>query len=238
MAVMRPFMLGSTSQFRAPAPPALTSALYTHDFNETKAYGSATSVVRTPAQTAIAYFWNANAVNQVNQTLQNAATQHNMDLLDTVRLLAAGNMVPADAGMACFDSKYTYQFWRPITAIRNAGIDGNPATTADPAWTPLLTTPNHPEYPSQHGCVTSAVAQVLANALNTSRINATIPGAQGGATTLTTSQTFATVHDLYTQLVNARVWIGFHYRNSVVAGENLGTAVAKWELQRYFLPTD
>jgi hypothetical protein len=237
MAVMRPFMLGSTSQFRAPAPPALTSALYTRDFDETKAYGSATSAVRTPAQTAIAYFWNANAINQLNQALQNVAIQHNMDLLDTVRLLAAGNMVPTDAGLACFDSKYTYQFWRPITAIRDAGIDGNPATTADPAWTPLLTTPNHPEYPSQHGCVTSALAQVLANALNTSSINATIPGAQGGATTLTTSQTFATVRGLYAQLVNARVWIGFHYRNSVVAGENLGTAVAKWELQHYFLPT-
>ena len=237
MAVMHPFMLGSTSQFRAPAPPALTSALYTRDFNETKAYGSAASAVRTPAQTAIAYFWNANAINQLNQALQDAAIQHNMDLLDTVRLLAAGNMVPTDAGMACFDSKYTYQFWRPVTAIRNADIDGNPATTADPAWTPLLTTPNHPEYPSQHGCVTSALAQVLANTLGTSRINATIPGAQGGATTLTTSQTFATVHDLYAQLVNARVWIGFHYRNSVVAGENLGTAVAKWELQRYFLST-
>jgi len=237
MAVMRPFMLHTTSQFRAPTPPALTSTLYTRDFNETKAYGSATSAVRTAAQTAIAYFWNANAINQLNQTLQNVAIQHNMDLLDTVRLLAAGNMVPTDAGMACFDSKYTYQFWRPITAIRNAGIDGNPATTADPAWTPLLPTPNHPEYPSQHGCVTSALVQVLANALNTSSINATIPGAQGGATTLTASQTFATVHDLYMQLVNARVWIGFHYRNSVVAGENLGTAVAKWELQHYFLPT-
>jgi hypothetical protein len=236
MAVMHPFMLDSTSQFRAPAPPALTSTLYTRDFNETKAYGSATSAVRTAAQTAIAYFWNANAINQLNQALQNVATQHHMDLLDTVRLLAAGNMVPTDAGMACFDSKYTYQFWRPVTAIRNAGIDGNPGTTADPAWTPLLTTPNHPEYPSQHGCVTSALAQVLANALGTSSINATIPGAQGGATTLTTAQTFATVHDLYAQLVNARVWIGFHYRNSVVAGENLGTAVAKWELQRYFLP--
>ena len=170
-AAMRPFMLHSTSQFRAPAPPALTSALYSRDFNETKAYGSATSAVRTPAQTAIAYFWNANAVSQVKQTLQNVATQHNMDLLDTVRLLAAGNMVPTDAGMARFYSKYTYQFWRPITAIRNAGIDGNPATTADPAWTPLLTTPNHPEYPSQHGCATSAVAQVLANTLKTSSIN-------------------------------------------------------------------
>ena len=86
--------------------------------------------------------------------------------------------------------------------------------------------------------MTSALAQVLANALNTSSINAIIPGAQGGATTLTTSQTFATVRDLYAQLVNARVWIGFHFRNSVVAGENLGTAVANWELQRFFLPTE
>jgi hypothetical protein len=142
-------------------------------------------------------------------------------------------MVGTDAGMACFDSKYTYQQWRPITAIRNADIDGNPGTTADPGWTPLVTTPNHPEYPSQHGCVTSALAQVLANAVGTTNIDATVPG--GGTLT---SQTFDTVHDLDSQLVNARVWIGFHFRNSVVAGENLGTAVANWELQRYFLPTE
>jgi hypothetical protein len=238
MATMRPFMLESTSQFRAPPPPSLTSATYTADFNETKDYGSATSAVRTQPETAIAYFWNANATSQVNQTLQNVATQHDLDLLDTVRLLAAGNMVATDAGMACFDSKYTYRFWRPVTAIRNADLDGNPATSADPAWTPLVTTPNHPEYPSQHGCVTSALAQVLANAVGTTDIDATIPGATGGGTGLTTSQTFATVDDLLTQLVNARVWIGFHYRNSVVTGENLGTGVANWELQRYFLPDE
>jgi hypothetical protein len=239
LATMQPFMLESTSQFRAPAPPTLTSTQYTHDFNETKDYGSATSTVRTPAETAIAYFWNANAINQLNQTLQNVATQHNMDLLDTVRLLAMGNMVSTDAGMACFDSKYTHLFWRPVTAIRNADIDGNPDTQADPAWTGLVAnTPNHPEYPSQHGCVTSALAEVLANAVGTDNINATIPGAQGGQTTLSTSQTFATVDDLLTQLVNARVWIGFHFRSSVIAGENLGTAVADWELQRYFLPTN
>jgi hypothetical protein len=113
MAVMHPFMLDSTSQVRAPAPPALTSALYTRDFNETKAYGSATSAARTAAQTAIAYFWNANAINQLNQTLQNVATQHNMDLLDTVRLMAAGNMVPTDAGLACFDSKYNLSVLAP-----------------------------------------------------------------------------------------------------------------------------
>ena len=238
MATMQPFMIESTSQFRAPPPPALTSAQYAADLNETEAYGSATSTVRTPPETAIAYFWNANATSQVNQTLQNVATQHDLDLLDAVRLLAAGNMVSTDAGMACFDSKYTYRFWRPVTAIRNAGLDGNPATTADPAWTPLVTTPNHPEYPSQHGCVTSALAQVLANAVGTTNIDATFPGATGGGTGLTTSQTFATVDDLLTQLVNARVWIGFHYRNSVVRGEKLGTSVANWELQRYFLPTD
>jgi hypothetical protein len=148
-----------------------------------------------------------------------------------------GNMVATDAGMACFAAKDTDLRWRPITAIRNADLDDNPTTTAEPTWAPLGTTPNHPEYPSQHGCVTSAVAQVLAHALGTSQINATIPGAQGGANTLTTSQTFATVHDLDTQLIDARVWIGFHYRNSVIAGEQLGTAVADWELQRYFQPT-
>jgi len=237
MATMEPFMLDSTSQFRAPPAPALSSPEYAADLNETELYGSATSAVRTPEETAIAYFWNANAVNQLNQTLQNVATQHNMDLLDTTRLLAAGNMVSTDAGMACFDSKYHYQLWRPITAIRNADIDGNPATIKDPNWTPLVTTPNHPEYPSQHGCITSALSRVLANAVGSTDIDATIPGATGGGTALTTSQTFATVDDLMTQLVNARVWIGFHYRHSVLAGENLGTAVANWELQRYFLPT-
>jgi hypothetical protein len=241
MAIMQPFMLESTSQFRAPAPPALDSPADAADLNELEAYGSnlpvgAPGQSRSQQQTNVAYFWNANAINQLNQTLVNVATQHDMDLLDTVRLLAAGNMVSTDAGMACFDSKYTYRRWRPVTAIRNADLDGNPGTSADPTWTPLVTTPNHPEYPSQHGCVTSALALVLANALGTTDIDTTIPGATGGGTTLTTTQTFATVGDLLTQLVNARVWIGFHYRSSVVAGENLGTAVANWELHRYFLP--
>jgi hypothetical protein len=243
MAVMQPFMLETASQFRAPPPPPLTSAQYASDLNETEAYGSnlpvgAPGQSRTQAETDIAYFWNANATSQLNQTLENVATQHDMDLLDTVRLLAAGNMVSTDAGIACFDSKYSYLSWRPVTAIRTADLDGNPATSADPSWTPLVTTPNHPEYPSQHGCVTSALAQVLANALGTTSIDVTFPGATNGGTTLTTTQTFATVDDLLTQLVNARVWIGFHFRNSVVAGENLGTAVADWDLQRYFLPTD
>src|SRR5262249_38491591 len=154
---------------------------------------------------------NINATTQLNQTLQNVATQHDMDLLDTVRLLAAGNMVSTDAGMACFDSKYTYLSWRPVTAIRNADLDGNPGTNPDPRWTPPATTPTPPESPSQHGSITSALPGVLANALGTASIDVTMPGATNGGTAPTTTQTFATVGDLLTQLVNARVWIGFHF---------------------------
>jgi PAP2 superfamily len=232
LAFMQPWTLTSSAQFRAPPPPALASAQYATDLSETRAYGAQNSAVRTPEQTAIAYFWNANVINQYNQTLRAVATQHGMDLVDTARLLAMGMLVTADAGMACWDAKYTYQFWRPITAIRND------PTAPDPTWSPLLTTPNHPEYPSAHGCVTSALAAVLAHALGTTAIDVTIPGAQGGATTLTTTRHFATVAELDSQVIDARVWIGFHYRTSVVAGEDLGAAVADWALQRSFLPSD
>jgi hypothetical protein len=232
LAFMQPWTLTSSAQFRTPPPPALASAQYATDLNETRAYGALNSAVRTPEQTAIAYFWNANVINQYNQTLRDVATQHGMDLVDAARLFAMGMMVTADAGIACWDSKYHYQFWRPITAIRND------PTAPDPTWSPLVTTPNHPEYPSAHGCVTSALSAVLAHALGTDIIDVTIPGAQGGATTLTTSRHFATVQELNNQIIDARVWIGFHYRNSVGAGEDVGNAVADWALQRSFLPED
>ena len=236
VAFMQPFLAESVSQFRVPAPPALTSAQYATDFNETRLYGSASSAVRTPAQTAIAWFWNANTINQQNQLYRDVSVQHTMDLVDTVRLLAMGDMTAADAGIACFDSKYHWLHWRPYTAIRNAGLDGNAATTADPAWTPLIATPNHPEYPSAHGCVSSAVSDVIAHALSTNAINVTLMGALAGGTTLATSQHFATVQDMQNQIVDARTWAGLHWRNSSVAGEHLGNALAGWALDRYFLP--
>lgn len=108
-----------------------------------KALGSATSTVRTPEQRAIAHFWNANALNQHNQTARDLASKLGFDLVDTVRLLAMVEMVAADAGISCMDSKYHWLFWRPVTAIRAADQDGNDATSRDPTWTPLLTTPNH-----------------------------------------------------------------------------------------------
>jgi hypothetical protein len=235
-ATMRPFMLERPSQFRADPPPALDSEQYAKDFDEVKAYGSVDSSARTPEQTAIAYFWNAFSINQSNGTMQNVVRQHDLDIVDAARLFAMGDLVMSDAGLACFDSKYFYLSWRPITAIANADKDGNDDTTADAAWTPLLATPNHPEYPSAHGCLDSALIDAVAVALGSDHVDVAVPGATNGGTTLTTTRHFEAAHDYQAELVDARVWIGFHFRNSTVQGERLGNAVAAWTLDRYFQP--
>lgn len=223
MAVMQPFMLTSDSQFRAPAPPALNDPQYLADLNETHFQGGTN--VAAGEHTNVALFWNTNAISQSNRTLRDAAVQYNMDLVDTVRLLAMGNMVMTDAGIACFDSKYTYLFWRPISAISAGG---------DTSWSPIppIATPNHPEYPSQHGCVTTALADAIANAVGTTDINVTIYGATDAV-----HRPYASVQAIEDELVNARVWIGFHFRHSVLRGEALGNSVAAWTMARYFLPT-
>jgi hypothetical protein len=236
IATMRPFLLDQASQFRVDPPPSLTSKQYAKDLNETEAYGAIDSTVRTPDQTATAYFWNANTINQFNATMQNAVTENGLDLVDAAHLMAMGELVTSDAGIACFDSKYFYLGWRPITAIQHADLDGNSDTSADSSWQPLLPTPNHPEYPSAHGCVTSAFTDSLAAALGTHHLDITIPGATGGSTTLTTTRQYDSVKDIQNEIIDARVWIGFHYRNSVDQGENLGNDVADWSLDRYFQP--
>ena len=219
LATMRPFLLEQPSQFRAKPPPAIDSEQYAKDLNETEAYGALNSTVRTPDQKAIAYFWVGFNVNQYNTTMQTVVAQHSMDIVDAAHLFAIGNIVTTDAGIACYDSKFFYLAWRPITAIRNADKDGNPDTTADPNWQALLGVPGHPEYPSQHGCFTSAFADTLASALHTKDVDVTMPGGQNGSSNLTTTQHFNTVDDIQKQVVDARVWLGFHFRNSVVQGE-------------------
>jgi hypothetical protein len=236
LATMRPFLLDRASQFRAEPPPALDSKQYAKDLNETEAYGALNSTVRTPEQTAIAFFWVGNNINQYNFAMQSIVTQHGMDLVDAAHLLAMGNIVSTDAGMACYDSKFFYLAWRPITAIRNADKDGNPDTTADPTWQSLLGVPGHPEYPSQHGCFTAAFSDALASALHTKNIDVTMGGGQNGSSVLTTSQHFNTVDDIQKQVIDARVWLGFHFRNSVVQGEDVGNDVARWELHQFFKP--
>jgi hypothetical protein len=236
VACFTPFLLRNAAQFRIAPPPALDSKLYAKDFNEVKTYGAVNSTVRTADQTATAYFWNAFAVNEYNDALRGTATRHNMDLVDTVRLLAMGDLVVTDSGIACFDSKYHYLFWRPTTAIHGAATDGNPATQPDASWAALINVPNHPEYPSAHGCLTSAFVNTVAKDLHTKRIEIDMKGATNGSTTLDVTRHFATVNDATNQVVDARVWIGFHYRFSTVAGVDLGASVAKWAMKRYFRP--
>lgn len=234
VAFMHPFLLREASQFRADPPPRLNSRRFARELDEVRLYGgrtntAATALLRTPEQTATAFFWNANVINQFNQAFRDVSAQQNMNRMDTVRLFAMGEMVVTDAAIACFDSKYEYLFWRPQTAVR---------ITSDPNWVSLLNTPNHPEWPSAHGCVTGALGRVLANALGTKHLDVDIKGAEGGAGTLTVERHFDTLAEIDEQITDARVWIGFHYRSSVSEGIDVGKDVAGWSMRRYFRPTD
>jgi hypothetical protein len=232
---MHPFVLESADQFTSKAPPKLHSAEWARDFNETKAYGSINSSVRTTDQKNTGYFWNGNVTNQFNRELRDVATRYDMDLVDAAHLLAAGDLISVDAAMANWHSKYTYLFWRPLTAIQNAGIDGNSNTVADSGWTPLLTHPNHPEWPSAHGSVSGALTQVIADVLGKkNHLDITIWGGENGSAALTTSRQYDSIKDIRDEVADARVWAGFHYRGATAAGLELGEKVARWDLQHAF----
>lgn len=151
---MTPWVIESPSQFRPAGPPALTSDRYTADFNETKTMGSLNSTNRTDDQTLFSRFWNASTANFFwNQIANDLADKEHFSFSRRSRLLASLNLAIADAAIGCWEAKYTYVFWRPVTAIPLADTDGNPATIEDLSFTTLLITPNHPEYPSGHSCV-------------------------------------------------------------------------------------
>ena len=231
MAVMQPFFITSPAQFRPGTPPALTSTEWADQMNEVKAIGSAASSTRTSAQTEAALFWTTNGVTQYNAAFREVATQRGLNLLESARLLALGNMVGTDTLIACFDSKYTYTFWRPVTAIRRADTDDNPATEADPAWMPLIMTPNHPEYVAGHACFASAQAEVFSQFLGTTQIELDLSSTVTG-----TTRHYPTADDLRQEVINARTWGGIHYRGSSIAGAGVGQQVAQYVLQNYFQP--
>jgi PAP2 superfamily len=238
IAHMTPFLLTSAAQFRANAPVSLKTRAYAQDLNEVKDYGGQNAdTLRTAAQTDVARFWTANTITQYNTLLRSLAAGRSVE--STARLLAMGNMVTTDSAIECFDSKYAYSFWRPIQAIRAAATDGNSLTSADPNWMPALApTPNHPEYPSAHGCVTGAIANVLAAFLGTSRIDVAVPGINPTTKTFDGyTRTFEDVSDITRDIENARVWAGYHFRESVEAGVEIGGKTAHYALDRYFLPT-
>jgi hypothetical protein len=250
LAAVQPFLLKSAGQFQPPAPFPLTSTRWVRAFDEIKAYGGTTSTARTPQETAIAWFWTANVIRQFNRGARDLATAHALSLLETARLFAMVNTVSADALMSVLTSKYKFLFWRPVTAIDPSAVtadgygpvpgfdDGNPRTTEEPGWRPLAPTPNHPEYPGAHGTNTSALAEVFREFLGTDNINLTLHGfdANGAPGNLDAVQTFATAADLRSEIVNARLWAGLHYRFSTEAGVQLGAKIAHYGLNHAFNP--
>ena len=231
LAFLRPFMLEDPSQFRSAPPPDLGSERYADDLNETKNYGAKDSALRTPEQTATAYFWNANNINQDVQAFRDVAIQHGMDLVDTARLLAMGELVAADAAIACWDSKYHYLFWRPYTAIRNADLDGNPATEPDPTWQPLFTPP-YPDHPSGHLCLSSSSLHALQAFFGTDEVSFYVtslrfPGEQ---------RYFERFSEAISELIEARIWAGLHFRTADLQGAHLGEEVARYTRLHWFQP--
>ena len=168
-----PFALTSGSQFRGEGPLALTSLEYATDFNEVKSLGAINSATRTPYQTETALFWTENSQITWNHIAKSAADTRQNSLAENARLFALLNIAGADTAIAVFDSKYTFNFWRPIAAIRGADADGNDATVADLNWTPLLTTPAHPDYVSQHSAF-GGVAPLFFSAIDVQGVDSLI----------------------------------------------------------------
>lgn len=233
VAKMTPFILREADQFRPGPPPALTSAAYTASYNETKDYGAATSTLRTPAQTDTALFWGLGRADaQYNEGTRGIITATGMNRVQAAQALALSNLVTADAYIACFDGKYTYSAWRPYTAIRAGDTDGNPATIADPTWTPLVKTPNHPEYPANHACVTTSYATTIDHLLGPAHFSLTVTGTPAS----TEIRHYTSSAQLINEIANARIWGGVHFRFSTTAGTSIGLAVAHYDIRHALQP--
>jgi hypothetical protein len=248
-AYMVPWVIAAPSQFRPGGPPELTSARYALDFNETKSFGNLTSTIRTPDQTVFSWFWNSGtaiyiwnnlAVSLLDRTAgddhansrdedrgdDDASRAPHDTTLKNARLFALLNVAMADAAIGCWEAKYNFVFWRPVTAIPQADADGNAATTADPAWAPLFATPAFPEYPSGHSCVSAAAGVVLADAFGERTHFTVTSDAMPGIT-----RSFRSFSSALDEVKNARVFAGIHFRSATDDGQALGDSVGHYVLE-------
>jgi PAP2 superfamily len=230
---VKPFALVSPSQFRPGPPVSLGSQEWAGDFNEIKDYGLQNSVKRTPRQTETARFWLTTTPVVYYPFVRQLVSAKRMSVVESARFMTLASLAMNDALIAVFDAKYHYNFWRPITAIRNGDIDGNPATDRDATWQPIADTPMHPEYPCAHCIESGAVAGVVKTALGTDEIpeiTMTSPTAPG----ITHSWTNITA---FTQEVaNARIWAGFHYRFSTRVGTDMGLKIGQYVAESVMQP--
>ena len=217
-----PFVLKSGSQFRPEPPPARDSERYAKDYNEIKIIGASNSPVRTTEQTQIATFWLASPTAIWNPVLRQIDATRDLGLSARARAFALFYLAASDASVACWDAKYTYNFWRPQLAIRGGDIDGNDSTAGDAAWVPLHGTPRHPEYPSGHTANSGAMAATL-TLLFGDDLDATVSVTLSGIT-----RQWGTLDEAMEEVTNARVYSGIHFRTSDEVGARMGRQVARF----------
>jgi hypothetical protein len=231
LGFVRPLVLKSPTQVRLPGPDPITSRAYARDFAEVKTLGAAVGSSRTPEQTQTALFWNAPVPVQYNAALRDRTASSGMDIVRTARAFALLNTGTADAVIACWRAKYDYAYWRPITAIRLADTDGNPATAADPNWSPLVATPPYPEYVSGHACLTGAASETFSRLFGANSIDIDV-----SSSVTSTSRHFTTAAALDAQTKDARIWLGLHFRQAMDDGNRLGHRASTWSATHEFLP--
>ncbi|MFM9850607.1 MAG: vanadium-dependent haloperoxidase [Hyphomicrobiaceae bacterium] len=217
---IKPWTMENGSQFRPQSPPALDSEVWTRDVNEIRELGGINSKTRTPEQTEIGRFWFLTGPRTYTPLVQQVVEAKEMDLVDCARLYALVSMATSDAFISIFDAKYAHNFWRPITAIRNADLTSNPATPRDASWSPLGTTPPHPEYPCAHCIVAAAVTEVLQR----------VAGDDVGELTLTSAgvtRKWKRLEDYRNEVSLARIYAGFHYRFSTEAAKSMGRKIGE-----------
>ncbi len=225
----KPWMMANAAQFRPAPPPALTSEAWAREFNEVRILGGKASPQRNAEQTEIGRFWEYSLPAVYHGVLRSVALQPGRDVLRNARLYAIASQAMDDALIGVFDAKYHYNFWRPITAIRNGDIDGNDATPREAAWSPLFETPMHPEYPSAHSGVAVAVAAVIEadvgrGAMPT--LSTSSPTAKGATRQWTNLDAFVS------EVAEARIYGGIHFRSATNAGAVIGRGVGALAAQR------
>ncbi len=225
LAYTMPWAVDAPEHFLPPGPPLLGSGRYASDVAEVQVMGSINSAARSADGTFLSLFWNGNTPVLWNRVAVDLVERNELSLIEKARVLATLNVAMADAGITCWRAKYTFVFWRPITAITLAGTDGNDATVPDPTWLPLLTTPNHPEYPSGHSSLSGAAAEVLAAFFGEdTELSVTSETAPGVA------RHFTSVSAAAYEAADARVFGGIHFRSACVDAQAMGRRIGSYVL--------
>ena len=231
LSQMRPFAMDTASQFRGDGPPALTSEQYAADFNEIKNLGCLECPARTEEQRIVGLFYTDPGPAQTGRGFRQVALDYSLTLADNARLFAMLYVALGDAAIASVESKYYYGFWRPITAVRQAATDGNPDTIADASWTPLAPTPNFPDYVSTHSATWGAFSETLRQFFGTKDVNFTLTSVVTG-----TTRHFTNTDDINKEIIDARVYVGFHFRTADVHGVLMGKKIGRLVARNYFRP--